>query len=145
MSFYYSSVPAVINYTSIQARDLDFEDQEALELQVEEWLMDAKSLIDADRNRDFLEEADGDKEEVPRGIHNIAMRLVSNMVAQAKLRRSTAIVQKSEYNLEFADDSVFTEAIEKDLNRFRRKAERAGGSLRIGIMSTAGFGRKDNV
>lgn len=115
-NLFYSTVATVKRNTGIRFDDLDFVDEAELDSQIEEWLMDAKDLIDRNRNRNFHEET-----EIPRGIHNIASRLAGNMVAQAKLRRETAIVHNDDYQQNFIDDRVMTAAIRKDLKLYPKK------------------------
>lgn len=126
---HYSSAEEVIRYTGIRPSDLDFEDDideeteeviksadEKLEELVKGWLIQIKDLIDQDRNRDYHEEG-----EVPKGINHIALRMASNMVAQAVMRRETPIVRVDDFSIQMVEDQVFTNAIRRDLARYPMK------------------------
>lgn len=127
MREYYGSITNVINYTSITPRDLDFDEDDAghkkIKELIETWLVAAKDFIDTNRNRDYHEEVrKGDRDEVPAGIENIAERIVANMVAQAKLRRNTSIVNMDDYEVKIINDAVITPAIRKDLKEYPKRA-----------------------
>ena len=110
---YYSNSDEVIAYTGIRPADLGLEDDEALAARLVAWLVQAKDLIDRDRNRDYHVET-----AIPSGIHNIALRLVANMLAQARIRRDTPIVRVDDFAIRMVDDTVFTRAIQTDLRRY---------------------------
>lgn len=120
---YYSTPEQVISYTGVKPKDLGFdtEDEEADEASLitllETWLIQIKSLIDKDRNRDYTAEG-----VVPAGIDNIALRMAANQVANAMVMRDSPIIRVDEFTLRQVDkDKVLTEAIEKDLLRFPAK------------------------
>jgi len=109
----YSSVADVIAYTGIQYSDLNMDSVSELETYIEARLGDAKSFIDRSRNRDYEEEGT-----VPDGINNIAMRIVSNMLAISVLRRDTPIIKQEDYNISITNDNVLTQSIKDDLAYF---------------------------
>ena len=112
----YSSVEAVKQYTGIVYTDLNLDNEAALTAMIEEWLAEAKSLIDYDRNRDY--DADGS---VPDGIHGIAKRIVGNMASVAVMKRQTPVVMNDDFTNNIATDLVFTESIKRDLRRYPAK------------------------
>lgn len=112
----YSSVSAVKQYTGLIYTDLGLDDEAALDTLIEEWLEEAKSLIDGDRNRDY--DADGS---VPKGIHNIALRIVGNMASVAVMKRQTPVVMNDDFTNNIATDMIFTDSIKRDLRRFPAK------------------------
>lgn len=114
----YSSAAEVISYTGVRPADFGLETDEALTSVIEGWLAQAKDLINADRNRDYSQEAT-----VPPGINNIALRLVANMVAQAQFRRETPIVRVDDFNVQMVEDRVFTDGIRRDLARYPFKSQ----------------------
>lgn len=133
----YSSPNEVIRYTSIQPKDLDLDTPEKLNALINQWLVQAKDLIDQDRNRDYHKEVElGKRSSVPSGIDNIALRIVANMVAQAKIRRDTSIVRVDDYEIKMADDEIFTKAIRSDLSLYPKK--RRFSFLRISGRSDRG-------
>ncbi len=126
---HYSDASEVIEYTGLRPSDLDIEQvideeteevtktaDEALEELITGWLVQVKNLIDQDRNRDYHAEG-----AVPDGIHNIALRMTANMVAQAIMRRDTSIVRVDDFSVQMVDDQIFTAAIRRDLARFPMK------------------------
>lgn len=50
----------------------------------------------------------------------IARRIVANMVALAVMRRDTPIIRIGEFAVQMSNDSVFTIAIQKDLQKYPR-------------------------
>jgi len=140
----YSSSAEVIEYTGIKPEDLYLKDdpdgtpdgetaQQKLEALIGRWLLQAKSFIDSNRNRDYEQEVQaGKRSEVPPGIHNVAMRIVANMIAQAAMRRDTTVVKVDDYSIQITDDKIFTSAIQQDLANFPAK-------LRLGISRVRGY------
>lgn len=51
----------------------------------------------------------------PQGVQNAVLRIVANMVAQAKIRRQTGVLNISEYRQTLMPDTVFTKSIKEDL------------------------------
>ncbi len=121
---YYSSPETVINYTGVHPEDLGLDDQAELEDTIRGWLVDIKDLIDQDRNRDFHKEVENGRwEKVPPAIDSIALKMASNMVAQAITRRDTPIIKIGEYAVRMVEDKVFTSNIKDELKRFPYKPE----------------------
>lgn len=134
MANYYGDIDTIIHWTGIQPGDLGFTDDEGgdsaddkLEKFIEGRLIEIKNIIDMDRNRDYLEEGD-----VPPGINNIAMRICSNLLAHAILRRTTPIVRVEDYTVDLVEEKFLTPSIKKDLGRFPAKL--TGKIQRLGIM-----------
>lgn len=116
---FYSTAEDVISYTGVKPKDLGFEeaDTAGLDALLVTWLEQIKSLIDADRNRDYTVEGT-----VPKGITNIALRMAANQVGNAMIMRDSPIIRVDEFTLRQVDkDKVLTEAIEKDLLRYPAK------------------------
>lgn len=113
---FYSTVSDVQQHTGIRISDLGFDTDAELVTWVEGRLTEIKDLIDHDRNRDYT--VDGS---IPAGIHNIALRIMSNMVAMAVLRRETPIVRVDDFNIKMVEDRIFTTAIKDDLKRYPKK------------------------
>lgn len=115
MADFYSTIEDVKKYTGIKPKDLSITETELNSL-IEKWLAGVKSLIDADRNRNYTEEGN-----VPAGIDLIALRMASNLVAIAVVRRDTPIVRVDDFNIQLVRDEIFTEPILRDLSRFPAK------------------------
>ena len=135
---YYGEVGTIIHWTGIQPGDLGYEDVEGgktadaqLEEFIEDRLVEIKSIIDQHRNRDYLAEGD-----VPPGITNIAMRICSNLLAHAVLRRTTPIVRVEDYAVDLVEEKFMTKSIRDDLNQFPAKLD--GKHRRLGIMKVRG-------
>ena len=69
---FYSTAQEVIEYTGVSPFDVGVDDSEELKSLIESWLLEIKDIIDADRRRDFLQEADGDPASVRKLVHNVA-------------------------------------------------------------------------
>ena len=132
---YYSTPEDVIQYTGIQPGDLNLEDDDpegedpktaadkrtAL---LEKWLKQITSLIHGHQKMNYLELVDNEElEEVPAGIHNIAMRMAANMVGQAVLRRETPIVKIDDFAVKMVSDAVMTKDIRTDLKELPHNKE----------------------
>jgi hypothetical protein len=127
-------VADVIAMAGIKPVDFDFEDDldvgvdedamsadQKLEALVTTWLVSVKDFIDRNRNRNYSQEVeDADIDEVPPGIHNIALRAACNMAAMALLRRETS-VQRVDLIQRLKGDEVFSAALLHDLSQYPPK------------------------
>jgi len=130
----YSSVADVIAMSGVKPVDFDFVDDfgsdeeltyktadDKLEALVTTWLVSVKDFIDRNRNRNYSQELDdADIEEIPPGIHNIALRAACNMAAMALLRRETS-VQRVDLIQRLKGDEVFSQALLHDLAQYPAK------------------------
>jgi hypothetical protein len=133
---YYSNPEDVINTTGIQAQDLGFPTDDLLKDWIGARLIEIKDMIDRDRNRDFAKEAEEAGTDVPPGIHGIALRMMSNHIGNAALRRTTPIIRVDDFTIKGLEDQVFTEAIRKDLRRYPAKLD--GIIRRLGLVVVTG-------
>lgn len=117
---FYSTAQEVIEYTGVSPFDVGVDDSEELTSLIESWLLEIKDIIDADRRRDFLQEADGDPASVRKLVHNVAKRMAANMVALAILRRETPIIKMDDFTVQLVQDQVMTKDIRRDLNLIPR-------------------------
>jgi hypothetical protein len=119
---HYSTPEDVIRFTGSRPQDFGFTTPAQLEDLVRAWLVEAKDLIDQDRNRDYHQEVvQGVRALIPPGIHNIAKRIVANMLALAVLRRETPVVKIDDFTIRMVEDQIFTRAIKQDLAKYPRK------------------------
>lgn len=58
---------------------------------------------------------------IPPAIHNCAERMVANMVGLATQRRTTPIVQTSDFVAQLSSDAVFTKTLKDDIRPWRRR------------------------
>jgi len=116
---YYSTPEDAISYTGVRMADLGFKTDEDLNDWLVKRLVEIKSMIDADRNRDYHAEVEkGIREEIPPGIHAIALRMLNNAVGYAIMRRTTPIVRVDDFSISVVEDKILTPAIKKDLRKF---------------------------
>jgi len=133
----YSSADEVVRATGVQAEDLGFANNYELKQWLNDRLVEIKSLIDADRNRDYHAEVKrGERDQVPPGIEGIALRMAGNLVAHIIARQQTPVIRVDDWQVRVAEDQVFTNAIKKDLQRFP-----AGRRFRFHVL---GSSREDN-
>jgi len=119
---FYSSVEDVVRTTGVRYEDLGFENDLTLRQWIADRLEEIKDLVDQDRNRDYAQEAAaGDRDKVPPGIHGIALRIMSNLIGQAIVRRTSPIVRVDDLAIRITEDQVFTKAIKDDLKRYPAK------------------------
>ena len=116
MSDYYGDVQDVISYSRVQPEMLGLTTRLELELLIEKWLEQVTEFINQDRNRDYREGAT-----VPKGIHNIAMRMVATLIRNAQRQATGSVVQIDGRDLIIDDASIFSTDILKDLRRYPRK------------------------
>lgn len=140
---YYSKVEDVINSTGIQAQDLGFPTDDLLKDWIGARLMEIKDMIDRDRNRDFAAEAEEKGTDIPKGIHGIALRMMSNHIGAAALRRTTPIIRVDDFAIKGLEDQVFTEAIRKDLRRYPAKLD--GIIRRLGFVVVTGLEEEEET
>lgn len=130
----YSTVGEVKRYTGVKPKTVGFEetDTNGLDAQLVKWLENAKSLIDTETGRDFHGElAAGRITEIPPAIHDIATRIVRNLIAQAQMSRQGPIIQVDEYRQRVVDDTVMTRAILRDLQRHVAKTSSQPRFMRV--------------
>ncbi len=118
---YYSTPADVIQSTGIRPDDLGMETTQQLNTWITARLQEIKNLIDQDRNRDYAAEAETEGKEVPKGINGIALRMMSNHIGHANLRRTTPIIRVDDFTIKMIEDQVFTTAIKNDLKRYPKK------------------------
>ncbi len=129
---FYSTAEAAIKSTGTRKEDFGFTTDQQLTDWIEARLVEIKDMIDRDRNRDYHAEAAAGGQPVPPGIHGIALRMMSNHIGHAILRRTTPIIRVDDFSIKMIEDQVFTTAIKKDLKRYPKKLE--GLTRRLGIM-----------
>lgn len=118
---FYSTPAEVIQSTGIRPDDLGMESTQQLTTWIEARLKEIKNLIDQDRNRDYAAEATAAGKPVPPGINGIALRMMSNHIGHANLRRTTPIIRVDDFSIKMVEDQVFTTAIKNDLKRYPKK------------------------
>lgn len=133
---FYSNPDDVIQSTGVRKEDLGFTTDDLLREWITARLIEIKDLIDHDRNRDYAQEAETNGKEIPPGIHGIALRMMSNHLGHATLRRTTPIIRVDEFTIKGLEDQAFTTAIKNDLRRYPAKID--GIIKRIGIMVVTG-------
>lgn len=113
---YYSSPEQVIAYTGIQPSDLFLNTEEELKDLIEQWLVEATDYIHYYQKINYFEEFEAGKiKSIPKAVNNIAMRIVANMIALAKIRRDTSVIRVNDYYTKMVEDDVLTEKIKADL------------------------------
>ncbi len=133
---FYSTVKDVKETTGIRKDDFGFTTDALLDEWITARLVEIKDMIDRDRNRDFAAEAASAGKAVPPGIHGIALRMMSNHVGHATLRRTTPIIRVDDFTIKGLEDQVFTEPIRKDLRRYPAKLD--GIIRRLGFVVVSG-------
>lgn len=123
------------NYTGAQAEWFELE-EDALLSTLSEWTEHAQDLVTRFIGAEYDPSAADDdpfakpplvKAKPPHGVENAVLRIVANMVAQAKLRRITVVLQVDEYSQRLVDDRIFTRAIKDDLAMYQREDPEVGG------------------
>ena len=120
---FYSSFEEVKAVTGVTAAQLGFNEDSELKTVVDGWMEQIKDLIDTDRNRDFLAEADNDIGKVPPLVHNVALRMGANMVNYARLQRETRFIRIDDWTVRIIPAMVLSDEIKRDLNKIRRGRE----------------------
>lgn len=152
MTDFYSTVEDVLEDTGLEPEDLGFEDDdssdgnEKLEVKIIKWLVEAKSIIDNNRKRNFTAElADGTITEIPICIHDAAKRIAINKAKQARINRDSSIVSKDDYTIQITNDTILTTSILRDLESCSPiKAVSSFGMLRVNTSSYPGDSDESN-
>ena len=121
---YYSSVSDILDDTGIIPADIGFSDtgditaDQQLESKIESWLVEAKSMIDANRDQDYsLLLQNGKITAIPICIHNIAKRITINMANSAKLNRKSPVLKVNDYSVKTVNQDPITPQILADLEQ----------------------------
>jgi len=120
---HYGTVESVLLYTGVKPADFgltsttggDTAEQKLISL-ITGWLKEATDIIDRIIGGSYL-----DSDNVPPGLHNIAVRIVANMCAQAILRRETPVIRIGEFAVRMTDDTIVTPSIKRDLSRYTKR------------------------
>jgi hypothetical protein len=120
---YYSSVAEVIYYTNINKSTIDPDNTMTDDLfiqRIEEFLLEASDYVEVYTKRNFNKEYYLEKiERVPPGIHGIVRRIVSDIVAQAVVRRDDVVFTNGDASI-LIEDTVFNSNIKEDLDKYVR-------------------------
>ena len=116
MSNHYGDIQDVISYSRVQPEMLGLTTRSDMEVLIEKWLEQVTEFINQDRNRDYREGAT-----VPKGIHNIAMRMVTTLIRNAQRQATGSVIQIDGRDLIIDDASIFDKNILKDLRRYPKK------------------------
>jgi hypothetical protein len=116
----YVTAQEVIDYTGVDYTALDLADNAALLERLGQWSNMATEMVNNHIGTTFE-----DVEDVPLGVANGTLRIVANMVAQAKLRRQTSIISIDEYQQRLVPDTVFTRSIKEDLEPYVVAAQKS--------------------
>lgn len=119
----YTTPQAVRNFVGVTPPMLDLQDDTDLDAELVSWIAQAQEMVDEYVQvswDEFYPGDDGDivKEPVPRGVVNGVLRIVGNMVAQAKVRRQSGILSLDEFRQIMIPDQVFTDSIKQDLDPY---------------------------
>lgn len=137
----YITPEEIRNYTGAQPRWFDLEDDAAMLATLTEWTSHAEDLVTRFIGAQYdSQAAESDMAARPRliasaapfGVKNAVLRITANMVAQAKLRRSTVVLQLDEYTQRLVDDRIFTRAVKDDLSMYQYQEPNLGGSRAAG-------------
>ncbi len=121
---------------------LDLANDPALESELSSYIADAQEMIE-----EFLEaswdpsytgfEPDIIADEPPRGVQNATLRLVGNIIAQARIRRTNGVLSLDEFRQMLMPDEVFTDSIKSDLLPYlgggRKKREEDRDDKKMGF------------
>lgn len=127
------------DYTGVQPNWLDKPDAAALDAVLDRWIAHAEELVNKFLGTSF-DASPGGTNPPPEGVKNGVLRILANMVAQARLRRKTSVINIDEYTQRLVDDKIFTRSIKDDLAMYQVRepanSRLAHGS--IGVTSTLG-------
>jgi len=134
---YYGDVDDTILRSGIEARDLNFKDDEEstavekFEDYVEKLLIKAKEYIDFYTNNEFPEE---DRSPL---VDDIAERIGSNMLNIATKDQTNQVLEVGEFNAQLVDNRVMTDEIRKDLDMLPSgdKKVKGRGGIAMGIVT----------
>ncbi len=119
----YATPREVRSFSGVTHEMLDLPDEASLMSELVGWIAQAQEMVEGYVEVAWDEFYVGDDEDVisgpvPRGITNATMRIVGNMVAQARQRRQSSTMSLSEFREILIPDEVFTDSIRKDLDPY---------------------------
>lgn len=131
----YISSQELIDYSGVDAAALRFDTDAALRLRLDSWIAQAEEMVVKYIGVDHPDTA------VPLGVANAVLRVAANMVAQARIRQNTAILNIDEYSQRLVPDSVFSRSIKEDLDPYVAATAPSATAVRKGsIRTTSQFG-----
>ena len=125
----------VIKFTGLKPQHLNFdkEDIEGLKQTLEEWILQAQSLILAYCHIKELEDS-----KVPLAMKNVCLRLVSNMVSLAIQKRDNPIIKVNDWTIQGLSSDIFTTDLKEDLEPFIHDS--TNDTEAIGVLAITGEG-----
>ena len=122
----YIDAQQVKDFTGVTPSQIDLDSVSELDLTLEDWIGQAQEYVTEYVEVEWNEAAVEDPSlpgydpdilatAVPRTVASAVLRTVSNMVAQAKVRRQGGILNLNEYSQRLIPDVVFTDSIKEDL------------------------------
>lgn len=143
------------DYTGARPEWFDLPDEAALDSLLQRWIEHAVELVDRYIGAHYDPNAAEDDPNAdppviaappPKGVVNGALRVVANMVAQARVRRKTAILQLDEFTQRLVEDDIFTSSIKSDLALYQRQEPKLGGRRAAsGAIETTGLLGDDSL
>ena len=121
----------VRDYTGVKPGDLGKPDAASLDATLSKWIAQAEEMVTHYLGQAFTT--------VPEGVKNGTLRIVANMVAQAKLRRTTSIISIDEFQQRLVPDTVFTRSIRDDLEPYKARGGAGAGSRSGSITVQSSF------
>lgn len=109
------SVEEVESFHGLKRQHLNFkEDPKGFEDTITEWILQSQSLIIEYTNNFHKTSSD----DIPRAVKNVCLRLVSNMVTMAIIRRDTPIIKVNDWTIQTTSSDIFTDDLKDDLKPF---------------------------
>jgi len=115
MSFCTPEEIILIKHLKPQQFQLDKDDIGALHDILDEWISQAEDLIENYCEKSFQDD------DVPPGVKNVCIRLVSNMVNYKELIQSSPIIKVNDWKVERVSSAIFTDDLKHDLKPYKRK------------------------
>ena len=134
----YVTPQEVREYTGVAPGWFAKPDDAALDATLERWASQAEELIDAFIGTSYPES------DVPEGVRNAALRIVSNMIHQARLSRRDSIVTVDEFGrreerpTRAPSGDIFTQTVKDDLLMYQVTEGAQGQRLAKGYIPFGG-------
>jgi hypothetical protein len=87
---------------------LEKEDVDGLDAILNDWILQAKGLIDSYCHTNF----DND---IPAAVENVCLRLAANMVALSQTRKGTPLIKVNDWKVGISSSAIFTQDLKDDL------------------------------
>lgn len=106
----YCGINEVKDYSGVQFRDLDLDNESELDQIISSWIAEATDYIDNYTGLTFTSP-------IPNTVANVCKRITSNMVIMAVQRRKSPLIQIGDFNIQMLEDDLVSDDMKEWLDK----------------------------